>query len=50
MNSSINRLALAALLAVLTFVATVAVAEAHGAGTSLGSNRAPSVISQVESR
>jgi hypothetical protein len=41
MNSSINRLALAALLAVLTLVATVAVAEAHGAGTAL---------SQIESR
>ena len=50
MNSSINRLALAALLAVLTLVATVAVAEAHGAGTSLSCERAPSAISQIESR
>jgi hypothetical protein len=50
MKNPMHRWALAALLTVLTFVGCVAVAEAHGLRTSLGSEHTPSVINPLESR
>jgi hypothetical protein len=50
MRNPMSRWALAALLAVLTFVATVAVAEAHGAPTLLSCEHSLSAINHLQLR